>query len=69
MTKTVNGKVYQTIGDVVGVLQLSISSINRYISRGIFPPPPTVLYGSRTMRFFPEEWVKEAERIIDERRS
>jgi len=57
MSISVRGKEYDTMGDACRRLDISRSSMLRYISDGFFTEPPELKQGrGKTIRYFTEEW-------------
>jgi hypothetical protein len=57
MSISVRGKEYDTMGDACRRLEISRSSMLRYIDDGFFTKPPVIRQGrGKTLRYFTEEW-------------
>lgn len=66
---TVNGVQHRTIADLVPVFGVSTKTIRNYIRQGIIPQPPVVTYGLRDVSVFPDDYLEEAKRRLNERRN
>ncbi len=56
----INGKTYNTTIDAAKVLGVSAKTVRDYIKKGIISSPPEIKYGLRTIKHFPDEYLKKA---------
>ena len=56
----IKGKTYNTTIDAARVLGVSAKTVRDYIKRVIISVPPEIRYGLRTIKHFPDEYLKKA---------
>lgn len=56
----INGKTYNTTIDAAKMLGVSAKTVRDYIKKGIISSPPEIKYGLRTIKHFPDEYLKKA---------
>lgn len=56
----INGKSYNTTIDAARILGVSSKTVRDYIRKGIISTPPVISYGLRTIKHFPDEYLKKA---------
>ncbi len=61
----IEGKTYYTTTDAAKALGVSAKTIRSYIEKGIIPEPPEVQSGLRTFKFFPQDYMGEAKKILE----
>ena len=61
----IEGKTYYTIADAAKTFAVSTKTIRNYISNGIIPDPPEIQYGLRTVKYFPQDYMGEAKKLLD----
>jgi len=61
----VEGKTYYTTADAAKVLGVSAKTIRSYIEKGIIPEPPEIQSGLRTFKHFPQDYMREAKKILE----
>ena len=64
MPVSVDGEVYLTSRDVAKRFGVTPQTISRWIASGVVPNPPTARMGLKSVRYFPLEWLQEAEQAI-----
>jgi len=57
----IKGKTYNTTIDAAKVLGVSAKTVRQYIKRGIISTPPEIKYGLRTIKHFPDDFLKRAQ--------
>ncbi len=68
MARTINGTTYATATDAAKHFGVSTKTINEWVRSGIVPPPPEVTHGAGVLRIYPVEYLREAERHLEEYR-
>jgi len=61
----INGKTYYTTADAAKSLGVSAKTIRSYIDKGIIPEPPEVQSGLRTFKHFPQDYMGNAKKILE----
>ncbi|MDD5722276.1 MAG: MerR family DNA-binding transcriptional regulator [Syntrophales bacterium] len=61
----IKGKAYCTTADAAKELGVSAKTIRSYIEKGIIPEPPEVQSGLRTFKHFPQDYMGEAKKILE----
>ena len=61
----IEGKTYYTTADAAKALGVSAKTIRSYIEKGIIPEPPEVQSGLRTFKHFPQGYMEEAKKILE----
>ncbi len=64
----IKGCTYYTTADAAQILGVSAKTVRTYIEKGIIPEPPEIQYGVRTMKHFPEDYMKEAKGLLEKYR-
>ena len=62
----VDGVTYPTLAEAAIFLKVSRNAVSRYINEGILPTPPTVRQGARVVNVFPDDYLKDAQRHLEE---
>jgi predicted site-specific integrase-resolvase len=60
MSITVNGKKHRTIHDAARRFKVAPKTVYGWIENGIIPKPPTVQQGLKSIRIFPDDYMKDA---------
>jgi len=61
----IEGRTYYTTADAAKVLGVSTKTIRSYIEKGIIPEPPEIQSGLRTFKHFPQDYMGEAKKILE----
>lgn len=64
----IKGCTYYTTADAAQSLGVSAKTVRTYIEKGIIPEPPEIQYGVRTMKHFPEDYMREAKGRLEKYR-
>jgi len=57
----IKGKTYNTTIDAAKVLGVSAKTVREYIKKGIISSPPEIKYGLRTIKHFPDDFLRRAQ--------
>lgn len=63
--KLIRGMSYPTISDAATWLELSVSTVKRYIEDEVLPEPELIPFGIGEIYVFNETWRKEAKQRLD----
>ena len=61
MALSFDNKEYRTINDVKTSFRTSEKTIRKLIDEGHLPQPKIELYGTRSFRYFDDEWMEAAQ--------
>jgi DNA-binding transcriptional MerR regulator len=61
----IEGKAYYTTSDAAKALGVSAKTIRSYIEKGIIPEPPEIQSGLRTFKCFPQDYLGQAKKILE----
>jgi len=63
---TIDGKNYNTISEASKSLKVSPKTVRDYIKKGIIPKPPKMRQGLREIDIYPDDYIREAKKILKE---
>ncbi|MFH1070627.1 MAG: helix-turn-helix domain-containing protein [Candidatus Glassbacteria bacterium] len=61
----IKGKNYNTVSDAAKYFGVSVKTVRDYIKRGIIPEPPKISQGLREIDIYPDEYIKQAQSVIN----
>lgn len=64
----IDGKEYPTVSEAARKFKVNVRTVKIWIDKGIIPEPPTVDYGVRKIRVFPDEYMRRALKALDDYR-
>ena len=64
----INGNTYNTTADAARRLGVSTKTLRTYIEKAIIPEPPEVSYGVRVIRYFPDEYMSQVNKCLEDYR-
>jgi hypothetical protein len=58
---------YRTIADIRERFPISEKKLKKMIKDGVLPAPKEIRHGTRTFRYYPDEWEAKLAELVDPR--
>lgn len=62
----VNGKLEKGMKEMAAELEISEKTLRKYLSDGKLPKPESTRQGTRNLRYFTDDYIEAAKKIIAE---